>query len=273
MSKIESLARTLLALTIFASLPISLGLSQQKTTSWEGFQKIEFEVAGRNAFVIVPNQAAPGNPWIWRTEFFGHEPQADLALIERGWHAAYINIQNLYGAPAALDAMDSFYDHMTQTRHLASRVVLEGFSRGGLYSLNYAVRRPERIACLYNDAPVCDSKSWPGGKGKGKGSPNDWKRCLDAYRLSEQEALAFDRNPVDQAAKLASHRIPILHICGDADEVVPYDENTQLFAERYRAAGGPIEVIVKPGVAHHPHSLKDPAPIVDFILKHAPKAP
>ena len=37
---------------------------------------------------------------------------------------------------------------------------------------------------------------------------------------------------------------------------------------RYKALGGEIVVIAKPGCDHHPHSLKDPAPIVDFILKH-----
>ena len=39
--------------------------------------------------------------------------------------------------------------------------------------------------------------------------------------------------------------------------------------QRYKALGGKIEVILKPGVDHHPHSLKDPQPIVDFLLKNA----
>ena len=33
--------------------------------------------------------------------------------------------------------------------------------------------------------------------------------------------------------------------------------------------GGPIEVILKPGADHHPHSLKDPTRIVDFLIKNA----
>jgi len=41
---------------------------------------------------------------------------------------------------------------------------------------------------------------------------------------------------------------------------VPVAENTAVLAERYRALGGRIEVILKPGVGHHPHSLEDPAP-------------
>ncbi len=141
--------------------------AEDTVTQWNGFEKREFEVDGRKCLLIVPSKPSDKHPWIWRTEFFGHEPQADLALIRQGWHAAYIDVQNLYGAPKALDAMDRFYDHMTSERGLHKRVVLEGFSRGGLFSLNWAARNPDRVACLYNDAPVCDFKSWPGGKGKG----------------------------------------------------------------------------------------------------------
>lgn len=58
-----------------------------------------------------------------------------------------------------------------------------------------------------------------------------------------------------------------MHVCGSADEIVPLEENTGLLAERYKRLGGHIEVIEKPDVGHHPHSLKDPTPIVEFILR------
>jgi len=48
----------------------------------------------------------------------------------------------------------------------------------------------------------------------------------------------------------------------------PLAENTAIVAKRYKALGGTIEVIHKPGVGHT-HGLKDPKPIVDFILKHS----
>ena len=35
---------------------------------------------------------------------------------------------------------------------------------------------------------------------------------------------------------------------------------------RYKKLGGAITVIRKPGGKHHPHSLVDPAPIVDFAV-------
>ena len=41
-----------------------------------------------------------------------------------------------------------------------------------------------------------------------------------------------------------------------------------MFQDEIKELGGEITVIHKEGVGHHPHSLKDPQPIVDFILKH-----
>ncbi len=246
------------------------GEAEPRHSLWNGFARLDFNVGGRNCLLVLPKMPAPGNPWIWRTEFFGHEPQADVALLAKGFHAAYINVQNLYGAPAALDAMDAFYARLTKQYHLAPKVVLEGFSRGGLFAFNWAARNPGKVAGLYVDAPVCDFKSWPGGKGRGKGSPGDWERCKQVYGLTEAEALAYRLNPVDNLAPLAQAKIPILSVCGEADTVVPIEENTRLVQRRYQQLGGEIQVIAKPHCEHHPHSLKDPAPIVDFILRHTP---
>ena len=73
------------------------------------------------------------------------------------------------------------------------------------------------------------------------------------------------------AVGVALSPIPIIAVVGDADKTVPYPENTAMLEERYKALGGKIEVIVKAGGDHHPHSLKDPKPIVDFLLSNAYK--
>ena len=38
---------------------------------WNGYDRYDFPVNGRECLVVVPKKAAPQNPWIWRTEFFG----------------------------------------------------------------------------------------------------------------------------------------------------------------------------------------------------------
>jgi pimeloyl-ACP methyl ester carboxylesterase len=139
-----------------------------------------------------------------------------------------------------------------------------------LYCFNWAAANPEEVACIYGDAPVCDFKSWPGAFGKGKRSDSDWKLVLERYGFkNDAEAKAYPKNPVDNLAPLAAAKVPLLHVYGDADEVVPWDENTGVVAERYKKLGGSITLIAKPGVKHHPHGLDDSVPIVKFIWDHA----
>lgn len=240
-----------------------------KVSQWQGYERLDFEVAGRPALLVQPRQTAKGAPWIWRTEFFGHEPQADVALLGRGWHVAYFKVSDMYGAPPAVELMAQFHAAVTHDYGLNPRAVLEGFSRGGLYAVNFAATHPDKTSALYLDAPVLDIRSWPGGKGKGKGSPKNWAEALAIYGLTEETAATFQGNPLDRLEPIARAHIPILSICGDADTVVPLAENTAILEQRYKALGGTIEVILKPGVEHHPHSLSDPQPIVDFLLLHA----
>jgi alpha-beta hydrolase superfamily lysophospholipase len=77
---------------------------------------------------------------------------------------------------------------------------------------------------------------------------------------------------VDRLEPLAKAKVPLLHVYGDADDVVPWEENTGLIADRYRALGGKITLIPKPGVGHHPHGLDDSTPIVEFIVQHTQPA-
>lgn len=245
-----------------------------KKSSWEGFDRYDFDFNGKPATVVVPKQALLGRPWAWRGEFFGAFANADAALVGKGFHLVYLAVPNLFGSPAAVAAWDDFYAELTGKYGFARKAALIGLSRGGLYCYNWAAANPEKVACIYADAAVCDFKSWPGGKlkklGKGDGSAGEWQNVLKAYGFkSDSDAIAYALNPVDNLKPLADAHIPLLHVYGDADNVVPWEENTGVVAERYRKLGGSITLIPKPGVGHHPHGLTDPKPIVDFILQHA----
>lgn len=240
-----------------------------KVSDWNGYARHDFEVNGHPATVVVPKQAAPGRPWVWHGEFFGHKPAPDIALLGRGFHIAYLKVPDLLGSPKAVQHWNGFYHELTGRYGLAAKPALVGLSRGGLYCYNWAIANPDKVACIYADAPVCDFKSWPGGKGKGRGDPKNWSRVLELWGFADEAAaLAAKVNPVDHLAPLAKAGVPLLHVYGDADDVVPWEENTGLIAERYRALGGSITLIAKPGVGHHPHGLDDSTPIVDFIIRH-----
>lgn len=237
--------------------------------SFHGFAQFDFQVKGARCRIVTPQNAAAGKPWIWRARFWGHEPQLDIALLRRGWHVAYCDVGNLFGSPKAVERWNQFYAHLTTQHGLAKRPALEGMSRGGLIIYNWAKANPTKVLCIYGDAPVCDFKSWPGGQGTGKGSAGAWRACLAAYGLSAKQAAEFKGNPIDGLEPLAKAGVPLIHVVGDADKVVPVAENTAILEARYKKLGGSITVIHKPGVGHHPHSLKDPAPLVDFIIKAA----
>ena len=97
-----------------------------------------------------------------------------------------------------------------------------------------------------------DFKSWPGGKGSGPGAANAWKVCLKAYKFTEEQALNYKQNPLDKLKILANAKIPIIHVVGDVDKIVPVSENTAIAQERYKKMGGIFEVIHKKDVGHHP---------------------
>ncbi len=233
--------------------------------NFHGFPMVTGQLDSVTFRIVFPRRVAPGRPWLWRARFFGHEPQTDIAMLERGYHVVYYDVAGFFGAPPAVARWDRFWSWL-QKGGLAPRTALEGMSRGGLIVYNWAYHHPDRVCCVYADAPVLDIKSWPGGKGHGKGSPSDWQQCLRAYGFAtEEEAVTARVNPLDRADSLARAGFPMLHIVGDADRVVPVDENTGPFAKIIREHGGKIKVIHKPGIGHHPHSLPDPEPIVRFI--------
>ncbi len=236
-----------------------------RRTNWFGYESFEFKVAGRNARVVRPKLANVQHAWAWRGEFFGHEPQGDLALLENGFHLAYVDTYGLNGSPQAMQIWEALYA-LLEKAGLAKKSAMIGMSRGGLYSYNWAVLHPDRVACIYGDNPVLDIRSWPGGKGAGKGDAGTWKQLLPQYGLTEETAGKW-RGPLDRLAALAKAGIPLLHIVGDADQVVPAAENSAILGERYRKLGGSLTVIHKPGADHHPHSLPNPEPITAFILR------
>ena len=239
---------------------------------WKGYARYEFEVGGRAAWVTAPMNAASGKPWVWRARFPGFHTGADEILLARGFHIAHLNTNGMLGSPRAMAHWDAFYRFVTK-RGLAKRVALEGVSRGGLFVYGFAAEHPERVACLYADTPVCDFKSWPGGRGKGLGHDGTWKALLKEYRLTDGEALAYDRLPIDRLKPLADQHVPLLHIVSLDDRVVPPDENTFVLAKRYRELGGDIQIIEVPqgtkrSNGHH-FRHPDPVRVADFIERYA----
>ncbi|MDT0553061.1 GDSL-type esterase/lipase family protein [Urechidicola vernalis] len=245
-------------------------LPTKKTTNFNfhGFEQTDFKLNRIECKIVAPKRVNKNHNWVIRARFWGHEPQTDIALLERGFHIVYYDVSNLYGGPKAIERWNFLYDKLTNAG-LSKKVVLEGMSRGGLIVYKWAVANPEKVACIYADAPVLSGKSWPGGFGKSEGYPQGWEKFKQVYGIkSDLEVENFIADPINQIKEISATNIPMLHVCGDSDKVVPVEENTQLFETELKKLNANIEVIYKKGIGHHPHSLENPKPIVDFILRN-----
>ena len=223
--------------------------------------------------LIIPHRTRTGNPWLWRARFPNWHTEADSILVAKGFHLVYINTDNEYGSPGAVAVWEQLYDHLRQKYQLHEKVALAGVSRGGLFVYNFAKKNPEKVACIYAEAPVCDFTSWPGGFGAGVGSPNDWAKLKEVYGFSNDEAAkAYNDQPINNLEALAKAKVPILHMIGLDDQIVPPNENTYTLTDRYIQLGGPVTVVPctegEQSLQGHHFPIETPRLVADFIQYH-----
>jgi len=245
-----------------------------EASSWKGFQRFDFKFDQRDARFVLPDKPLPGNPWIWRARFPDWHTEADSILLSEGFHLAYINTNNQFGSPKAINIWDAFYEFLIQEYSLQAKVSLVGVSRGGLFVYNWAIKNPEKVASIYAEAPVCDFKSWPAGFGLSQGSPEDWKKLKKEYGFdSDAEAMAYSKNPLDHLENLAEKRVPVLHMVGLEDKIVPVEENTIPLVTKYIALGGIATVVPctsgEQNLQGHHFSIETPRLVADFIKYNA----
>lgn len=252
--------------SVIALLLLITAFSASAQTEWNGGTRYDYQIDERDAIMVVPANPAPGNPWIWRPAFFDAFPSVDIALLKEGWHIAYYDVTHCYGSDESVGWARDFYDDALARFGVNPKVTVEGFSRGGYFSFAWAEKYPETVSSLYLDAPVCDIISWPG-----RGDEGLWSSFLDWWHAEDSDITPFFvGNALSRLPAIAKAGIPIIGVCGGSDKVVPFEDNFKKVRERYQQLGGVVELILKPDCDHHPHSLENPEPIVDFIKRYAP---
>jgi len=240
-------------------------VKDMRTVDWLGYDCIEFILNDHFCQVICPRNSNNDNkPWVWRTEFLGAFAIVDMALLDKGWHIAYCRVSDQYGCPSSIEILKTFHDFLVSDFKFSNKADIFGFSRGGLYGVNYAVRYPQDVSVLYLDAPVLDIRSWPCKFTEDECA----QQCLDCYGLTTETVKDFDQNPIDKASSLIESKIPLVLVAGLADDLVVYDENGGRLADLYKKSKGDMLLILKPNCGHHPHSVTDPTEIVNFIENH-----
>jgi pimeloyl-ACP methyl ester carboxylesterase len=253
-------SRLLLVLLLFATVDGVLNSVRSadtasqfglEKTSWHGFDRFDFvmdeatlsitptkaaddekdgikhTVSGqRRCVVVVPKSPTSGNPWSWRGCYWDHQPQAEVELLQRGFHVAYIESSATLRPGKQWDA---WYSFLTEKLGLSRKPAFVGMSRGGEFAFTWATMNPDKVCCIYADNPGSN--------------PEVFRRLGD----------------------LAVHDVPLFLVCGSIDPLL--SRNALAIESMYQQFGGRVSIMIKEGAGHHPHSLRDPKPIVEFVVK------
>jgi hypothetical protein len=202
----------------------TLAITPFKAPDGEKFGVRDPAKGQRRCIVIVPKKIADGQPWSWQGCYWDHQPQAEIELLRRGFHIAYIS------ANATLKPgkeWDAWFAYLTDKHGLSQKPAFIGMSRGGEYAYTWATNHSENVSCIYADNPGANPEI------------------------------------LSKLGLLARQDVPLLHVCGSIDPVL--GKNSTVIEGIYQQLGGRISVMIKDGAGHHPHSLRDPTPIADFI--------
>ena len=224
---------------------------------------ITYEFNGRQATVIVPEK--PNGKWIWKTEFLYAFDNAEVELLKMGYIRVYYNLNDMYGDYRAVRMMHNFYLHIIDKFNLDKKCILFGFSRGGLYAFNYTLSYPDTVDKVYLDAPVLDLTTWPKKAKEGTEMRRCYDQMIERYNFIDQTVKTFIDMPINNLSEFFAHKIPLLIVAGDSDDVVDFTLNSKKIIDYCKTNNLPLKYIVKKGCKHHPHSLEDVEPILDFV--------
>ena len=254
-------------LMLFSSLVLATDHENVTISKQYDAERRDFNVVEKGAFVILPTKpaAAGTKPWLWYAPTFANLPDPShewmfKQLLDRGFAIAGIDVGESYGNPEGRAAFTKLYERLVQEYGLARKVCLLPQSRGGLMLYNWAAENPDKVQCIGGIYPVCDLASYPG-----------LERACGAYKMTETQLLAMlaQNNPVDRLEPLAKEKIPILHVHGDNDKLVPLEKNSGELVKRYQVLGGPSKLIIIPGKGHEvcPEFFQC-QPLVDFFIHY-----
>ena len=225
------------------------------------------EIDGRKGYVYAAPKPAKGKPWVWYAPVINgdviimkHKKYVD-AFMKAGIAVAGFDLGEVRGAPGSTAKFTSFYDAMVKQGY-STKPILLGQSRGGMMTLTWAFRNPEKVQAWVGIYPVCNLTSWSLKHSK--------KETLADFGMTEEKLISKlkEFNPIDNLAGLAKHKVPMFSVHGDKDGPVPYLDNTKLLQENYQAAGGTCEVKIIPGGGHEiSPAFFECQELIDFVLQ------
>lgn len=233
---------------------------------WNGYETEEFEFEGQNAIVVFAKDNVRTDKWLFKTEYFDAFPDFQIEMLSQGYNLAHVDNATRWCLDSDTERQAAFARYLHTEYGFFEKCVPIGMSCGGMQAIFLAAKHPELVSAIYLDAPVVNFLSCPAGFGSADDSM--FEEFYKNRGINKMEILSFRHHPLDYLDTLAATGIPVILICSDSDTVVPYTENGKLVFDCYTNHGCTIEQIIKPGCDHHPHSLQDNTPIVDFVKKY-----
>lgn len=240
-----------------------------RSDTWYGYKRTVFDFEGHEAWIVSPKcEPAAGLPWTWTMQWA--EAYVDrtgvLDLLAKGWHHVTIETFQYRMDEEGLRVSRAFQKFLVEELGFAQKANLVGMSWGGFFSTRYAAAFPECVGKIYLDAPLMNFD----GFAKVGGTPTENAAQIGPWANmppADGNWSTDSRMPVNMADRLAKAGIPILLLYGGQDATVPPSRNCELFAERFKAAGGKIDIHHRALYGHHPHG-EDPdktSSIVSFF--------
>jgi predicted esterase len=241
--------------------------------------RLDFAVGGGKGFIILPTKEKldGSRPWVWIAPTFVDHPQPRKEvprddhgwicrqLLANGFYMCGVDVGESYGSPDGRRLYSKLYERVVREFALAERACLLGQSRGGLMAYNWAAENPQRVKCIAGIYPMCNLQGYL-----------EAARIYSAYGMNEaQFRVCFhEHNPVDRLWSLARAGVPIFHVHGGIDKVVPLEDNSGELVRRYKILGGRAEVLVVEGKGHElcPEFMEN-QPLVDFLLSQGRNMP
>jgi hypothetical protein len=216
-------------------------------TSWYGFDRFDFQMDGA-ALTVQPITASRDDGTGINRQVAGQlrcivvAPKDSLPGKPWSWRGRYFDHEpqveiellkrGFHIAFVQADAgkpWDAWYAFLTQTHGLSTKPAFIGMSGGGRNAFTWTTTNPDNVSCIYADNPL------------------------------------LTRESLTKLGELAQRDVPLLHICGSLDPLTA--SHTLPVESIYQQLGGRISVMIKDGAGHHPHSLRDPTLIADFLTR------
>jgi len=218
---------------------------------WYGHRRTKFDFYGHTGWVVEPSVSPrKDRAWTWTMQWAeAYVPRTAVPdLLKRGFHHVTLDLFGTRMDAEGLMLAALFQRFLVEHLGLAPKARLIGMSWGGFFSTRYAATYPDNVARIYLDAPLMNFDNF--------GNPDYGRIGVWANMKPADGAWTNDpRMPVNLFGPIAQAKIPVLLAYGGQDQTVPPKDNCELFAKRFKAAGGQIDVRPRGMFGHHPHGF------------------